>query len=153
MIEAFGIDRAENLWLGRQFSKATGPRREERVLKTRYSATTNYSPAMVSSTWRFYQRQDAPAQLRLSLHQGRTATGQGAVPPPQALHLLLSRPQSHFWAFLFIGQSRLVHFHEFCQLYATVLKMRNDSGQVYSTGNSGHRNIRLLNSRVSTEDF
>jgi hypothetical protein len=46
------------------------------------------------------------AQLRLRRDQGAVPRAQ---PLPQAPHLLLSRAQSRFWAFLFIKQSYLVH--------------------------------------------
>jgi hypothetical protein len=65
-----------------------------------------------------------PAQRWLRLDQGRTATAQGTVPPaqplPQALHPLLSRPQSRFWALLFIRQSCLVHVLRFSRILSTL---------------------------------
>jgi hypothetical protein len=58
------------------------------------------------------------------LIRARTATAQGAVPPaqplPQALYLLLSRAQSHFWALLFIGQLCLVHVWRFSRILSTL---------------------------------
>jgi hypothetical protein len=89
-------DRTVRFW-----DLATGAAR--RSLISTFTRWLNFGSGLITA---------APPLLR--------ARSPPAQPLPQALHLLLSRPQFRFWALLFIGQSCLVHVWRFSRIPSTL---------------------------------